>query len=137
MLIAATIFFFFLRMSEDDAKRLSRYAANRDIVYATTQIFAALSDATRFQILSALGVEERSVSELQEICNVTQSAISHQLRLLRDRGVVAARRDGQRMMYSIADSHVLTLLRVGLEHAAEEYLPDEKISRRSHTHSSL
>lgn len=103
---------------------LSDYCANDDVVYAATQIFDALSDFTRFQILSALGTQERSVSELQEAAHVTQSAISHQLRLLRDRGVVVARRDGQRMMYSIADEHVVTLLRVGLEHAAEDIMPD-------------
>lgn len=103
---------------------LSAYCANDDVVYAATQIFDALSDFTRFQILSALGTRERSVSELQEAAHVTQSAISHQLRLLRDRGVVVARRDGQRMMYSIADDHVVTLLRVGLEHAAEDIKSD-------------
>ena len=95
------------------------YLANDDIVYEATQIFGALSDYTRFQILSALCVEARSVSELKEICHVTQSAISHQLRLLRDRGLVFARREGQRVIYALADEHVTTLMRVGLEHAAE------------------
>lgn len=110
---------------------LSDYCANDDVVYAATQIFDALSDFTRFQILSALGTQERSVSELQEAAHVTQSAVSHQLRLLRDRGVVVARRDGQRMMYSIADEHVVTLLRVGLEHAAEDIMPDGQLEEPS------
>lgn len=110
---------------------LSDYCANDDVVYAATQIFDALSDFTRFQILSALGTQKRSVSELQEAAHVTQSAISHQLRLLRDRGVVVARRDGQRMMYSIADEHVVTLLRVGLEHAAEDIMPDGQLEEPS------
>ena len=99
---------------------LMRYLDNDDVVYAATQIFDALSDFTRFQILGALVQGEKGVSELQEVTNVSQSAISHQLRLLRDRGVVAARRDGQRVIYSIADEHVTTLLEVGLEHAAED-----------------
>lgn len=92
---------------------------NEDIIYEATQIFDALSDYTRFRILVALCTKSRSVSELKELCGVSQSAISHQLRLLRDRGLVAARRDGQRMFYSVADEHVATLMRVGLEHAAE------------------
>lgn len=95
------------------------YLANEDIVYEATQIFDALSDYTRFQILAALCVEHRSVSELRDLCHVTQSAISHQLRLLRDRGLVHARRDGQRVIYSLSDEHVATLMLVGLEHAAE------------------
>ena len=93
--------------------------ANEDIVYEATQIFDALSDYTRFQILSALCAGTRSVTELKDQCHVTQSAISHQLRLLRDRGLVHAHREGQRMIYSLADEHVATLMRVGLEHAAE------------------
>ena len=98
---------------------IESYLANEDIVYEATQIFDALSDYTRFQILSALCLESRSVSELKDLCHVTQSAISHQLRLLRDRGLVFARREGQRVIYSLADEHVATLMRVGIEHAAE------------------
>ena len=95
------------------------YLANEDIVYEATQIFDALSDYTRFRILSALCVSSRSVSELKELCHVSQSGISHQLRLLRDRGLVFARREGQRVIYALADEHVATLMKVGLEHAAE------------------
>ena len=98
---------------------IESYLTNEDIVYEATQIFDALSDYTRFQILSALCISSRSVSELKDICHVTQSAISHQLRLLRDRGLVFARREGQRVIYALADEHVATLMRVGLEHAAE------------------
>ena len=99
---------------------IESYLANEDIVYEATQIFDALSDYTRFQILGALSQGEKGVSELQEVTRVSQSAISHQLRLLRDRGLVSARRDGQRVIYSLADEHVTTLLNVGLEHAAED-----------------
>ncbi len=98
---------------------IASYLNNEDIVYEATQIFDALSDYTRFQMLSALCVQERSVSELKDLCHVSQSAISHQLRLLRDRGLVFARRDGQHVIYALSDDHVATLMRVGLEHAAE------------------
>ncbi|WP_251158342.1 ArsR/SmtB family transcription factor [Caniella muris] len=101
-------------------ERTDAFLADEDAIYGATQIFDALSDYTRFQILGALMTAERSVSELQEICPVSQSAISHQLRLLRDRGLVAQRREGQRSIYSLADGHVATLIRVGLEHAGEE-----------------
>lgn len=98
---------------------LSDLLGDEEVVYTATQIFDALSDYTRFQILSALMVGERSVGELQEICSVSQSAISHQLRLLRDRGLVTQRREGQRSIYALADDHVAMLIAVGLEHANE------------------
>ena len=107
-----------------DGCRLEDLLANDDVVYSATQIFDALSDFTRFQILGVLVTGERSVSELQDVCHVSQSAISHQLRLLRDRGLVTAHRSGQRMIYSLADDHVGQLLRVGLQHASEEILPE-------------
>lgn len=105
---------------EETACTLEECLASDDIVYRATQIFDALSDSTRFQILGVLVMGERSVGELTEACNVTQSAISHQLRLLRDRGLVSSRRDGQRVIYSLADDHVSALIATGLRHAAEE-----------------
>lgn len=98
---------------------LSALLANDDVIYNATQIFDALSDYTRFQILGVLCMGEHSVSDLQDVCHVSQSAISHQLRLLRDRGLVQARRDGQRMLYSLSDDHVRLLIQVGLQHADE------------------
>ena len=92
---------------------------DEDVIYEATQIFDALSDYTRFRILAALCEGERGVSDLQEVCQVSQSAISHQLRMLRDRGLVTARREGQRVIYRLADEHVANLISVGLSHAAE------------------
>ena len=99
--------------------QLRGYLVDDDIVYGATQIFDALSDSTRFQILGVLVQGERSVSDLQEVGKVSQSAISHQLRLLRDRGLVTARREGQRVFYSLSDEHVADLISIGLSHAAE------------------
>lgn len=89
-------------------------------VERTTAIFSALADATRFRILDALARGELCVCDLADVVGVSQSATSHQLRLLRDRGMVAYRRDGQRAVYRLADDHVRTLIGVGLQHAAEE-----------------
>ena len=107
------------RYMDDKTKELLE---NDAVVYGATQIFDALSDFTRFQILSALMSGNKSVSELQEVCHVSQSAISHQLRLLRDRSLVSAHRDGQRVIYALADDHIGLLIGIGLEHAAEEVL---------------
>lgn len=102
-----------------DGLGMEALLADDDVVYEATQVFDALSDLTRLQILGALSQGDKSVGELDQLCSVSQSAISHQLRLLRDRGLVSARREGRSMVYALADDHVTTLLRVGLEHASE------------------
>ncbi|MDR1185764.1 MAG: metalloregulator ArsR/SmtB family transcription factor [Coriobacteriales bacterium] len=89
------------------------------LIYRATEIFAALADSTRFKILSSLAAGELCVHELVEICEVSQSAVSHQLRLLRDRDLVSSRRDGQKVVYRFSDDHVRSLILIGLEHAAE------------------
>lgn len=91
-----------------------------EIIYKATQIFSALADSTRFKILASLAGGELCVHELQELCGVTQSAVSHQLRLLRDIDLVRYRREGQRAVYRLADDHVLSMLKLGIEHASEE-----------------
>jgi ArsR family transcriptional regulator len=90
---------------------------NDEVIYKATEIFSALADSTRFRILTSLIEGELCVCDLTEICNVSQSAVSHQLRLLRDRGLVRSRREGQRVVYSLQDEHVRCLICVGIEHA--------------------
>ena len=89
------------------------------LIYRATEIFSALADSTRFKILSSLAGGELCVHELVAICDVSQSAVSHQLRLLKDRGLVKSRRDGQKVVYSFSDEHIRSLIILGLEHAAE------------------
>lgn len=90
------------------------------LVERTCAIFSALSDPTRLRILDALAREELCVCDLAALCGISQSGVSHQLRLLRDRGLVAFRRDAQRAVYRLADDHVRGLIATGVEHAAEE-----------------
>jgi ArsR family transcriptional regulator len=89
-----------------------------ETIYTVTEIFSALADSTRFRILASLIGSDLCVCDLTEICNVSQSAVSHQLRLLRDRGLVNSRREGQRIVYSLQDEHVRCLICVGIEHAS-------------------
>jgi ArsR family transcriptional regulator len=101
-------------------ERVRAGLASESNVVRTTAIFSALADPTRFRILDALVHEELCVCDLAEVAGISQSGASHQLRLLRDRGLVAYRRDGQRAVYRLADDHVRVLIASGLEHAAEE-----------------
>jgi len=82
-------------------------------------IFRALSDATRMRILLALADDELCVCDLAEVAGVSESAVSHQLRMLRDLRLVTWRRDRKRAVYRLADDHVRDLLRIGLAHADE------------------
>ena len=105
-----------------DAEAVSRVRASLSDdrrIELTTAIFSALADPTRFRILDALSFEELCVCDLAAICGISQSGVSHQLRLLRDRGLVAYRRDGNRALYRLADDHVRSMLAQGLDHADE------------------
>ena len=85
-----------------------------------SRLFSALSDPTRLKILHALTItEELCVCDLAALAELSVSAVSHQLRLLRDRDLVRARRDGRMVYYSLADDHVAILMGTGIEHANE------------------
>lgn len=86
----------------------------------TAELFSAMGDPTRLRLLEALAIEELCVCDLAQISAVTQSGVSHQLRVLRELGLVTFRRDGNRAVYRLADDHVRTLLAQGFEHVAEE-----------------
>jgi DNA-binding transcriptional ArsR family regulator len=84
------------------------------------RLFSALADPTRLRILNALMVtKELCVCDLAVIADLSVSAVSHQLRLLRDRDLVNARRDGRMVYYSLADDHVSSLMNAGVDHANE------------------
>jgi DNA-binding transcriptional ArsR family regulator len=85
-----------------------------------SRLFSALADPTRIRILHALTVtDELCVCDLAVIADLSVSAVSHQLRLLRDRELVRARRDGRMVYYSLSDDHVSSLMSAGVEHAQE------------------
>jgi len=86
---------------------------------AVVDIHDALADETRLRILLALDQAELCVCDLARICDISSSGVSHQLRLLRDRDLVAFRRDGKRAVYRLADTHVSAMLAVAIEHAEE------------------
>lgn len=78
--------------------------------------FKALSEPSRMKILLALAQGELCVYHIVEAAGGTQSAVSHQLRILRDNRIIRARRDGQNIVYSLADEHIARLIRTSLEH---------------------
>jgi len=84
-------------------------------------LFKLFSDPTRIRILCALSHGELCVCDLADMLGMTQSAISHQLRFLRDGRAVKCRREGKQMLYSLHDQHVLRIFDQGLVHVAEPH----------------
>jgi DNA-binding transcriptional ArsR family regulator len=89
-------------------------------VDALTEIFRVLGDPTRVRILDILAEGERSVGDIAARLRATESAVSHQLRLLRNTRIVRARREGRHMFYFLDDRHVVALFRQGLRHVKED-----------------
>jgi len=87
---------------------------------AMAETFSLLGDPTRTRILHALSVDELCVSDLAGLLEISPSATSHQLRLLRDRRLVGVRREGKRTYYRLRDEHIRTLVDMSLSHAVEE-----------------
>lgn len=83
------------------------------------EIFSLLGDRTRVRILHALTLGELCVCDISAVLNVSSSAISHQLRLLRTAKLVKARKEGKNVFYSLDDGHVHSLIAQGLEHVLE------------------
>ena len=93
---------------------------NDDIAYDLGDFFKIFGDPSRIKILYALLQQDMCVSELAETLGLNQSALSHQLRLLRQNDIVKFRRDGKTVTYSLDDEHVGILLRNGIEHIAHK-----------------
>ena len=82
----------------------------------TAELFKVFGDPTRMQILTALFAQEMCVCDISDLLGMTQSSISHQLRLLRNSRLVKNRREGKSVYYSLDDAHVATIIAQGLEH---------------------
>jgi DNA-binding transcriptional ArsR family regulator len=108
-------------------RKVRRALVSLEAAERLAETFSLLGDATRTRLLHALSLEELCVSDLAGLLGLSQSAVSHQLRLLRDRRLVGTRREGKRSYYRLLDEHIRTLVDMGLSHAAE----DEPGARRS------
>lgn len=89
------------------------------VLYDLAELFKVFGDTTRIKILSTLMGRELCVASIAEATGCTQSAVSHQLRILKQAHLVKFRRDGRNVRYSLADDHVGTILAQGLDHVCE------------------
>lgn len=96
-----------------------RTVPEKETLDAIAELFKGFADPTRVHILSLLAQEELCVTDISEKVALSQSAISHQLRILKQMQLIKFRRDGKNILYSLADDHVKTILQMGLEHVLE------------------
>ena len=104
---------------EDVLARVKEKMPDEDPVYEVSELFKVFGDTTRIKILYALMTKDRCVADLAEEIGATQSAVSHQLRTLKQSRLVRAKRDGKNVIYSLSDDHVHTMLAQGMTHICE------------------
>lgn len=92
---------------------------SEDELYDLAELFKVFGDSTRIRILYVLFEAEVCVCDIAECLNMTQSAISHQLKLLKQNKLIKSRREGKQVFYTLADEHVRTIIGMGLEHIEE------------------
>ena len=92
---------------------------DEELLFDVADLFKAFSDTTRIKILFALRGGGLSVTEITEAVGCTQSAVSHQLRTLKQARLVKATRDGKNVIYALSDDHVYTMLAQGMTHVCE------------------
>ncbi len=99
---------------------MKAFAIREESLLSLAELFKIFGDVTRIRILCALSGGEICVSELAQSLSMTQPAISHQLRILKNTRLVRARREGKQVYYTLADAHVSSIIGTALEHVEEE-----------------
>ena len=103
----------------DTVRQIQEKIPEEQEIRGLADFFKVFADATRIRILCVLSCSEMCVCDLAEILGVTQSAVSHQLRMLKQMKLVKNRRDGKTVYYSLADEHIQSIISQGMEHITE------------------
>ncbi len=109
----------YAHVHEDIVASVLEKLPEEELLYDLAELFKVFGDSTRVKILYVLLESEMCVCDIAQLLNMTQSAISHQLRVLKTNQLVKYRREGKTVFYSLADAHVHTILSQGLEHIEE------------------
>ncbi len=109
----------FLAAHEDVVKRVLEKQPADEYLYDLAELFKVFGDSTRIKILYALFESDLCVGDMAQLLNISQSAVSHQLKILKDAKLVKFRREGKIIFYMLDDDHVRTILSMGMEHVEE------------------
>ncbi len=106
---------------EDMSSMVAHQMPKDEQLYELADFFKVFGDSTRIKILYALFASEMCVQALTEVLGMNQSAISHQLRILKQAGLVKYRKDGKYVFYTLDDDHVTQIIEQGMTHLSEEH----------------
>ena len=109
----------FLAAHEEVVRRVLDRQPAEDSLYDLAELFKVFGDSTRIRILYALFESELCVGDIAQILTLSQSSVSHQLRILKDAKLVKFRREGKIIFYALDDDHVRTILSMGMDHVEE------------------
>ena len=109
----------YLCVHEDTVKRVLAEMPAEEALYDLAELFKVFGDSTRIKILYALFEAELCVGDIAQLLGMSQTAVSHQLRVLRVNKLVKGRKEGKIVFYSLADEHVHTIIDQGMEHVDE------------------
>ena len=108
-----------VQVHADIVEKVNAEMPDEEILYDLAELFKLFADSTRIKILYVLFASEMCVCDIAQLLNMSQSAISHQLRALKQAKLVRYRREGKQVFYSLSDGHVRTILAQGMGHVAE------------------
>ncbi len=104
---------------KETVEKVKKQMISDDLVFDVAELFKIFGDSTRMKIICALKNSELCVCDIAYITNSTQSAISHQLRILKQAKLIRSRKEGKVVYYSLADDHVEKIFEIGCEHIEE------------------
>ena len=107
------------QVHDDIVSEVTSQLPDDEILYDLAELFKVFGDSTRIKILYALSERELCVCDISELLGVSQTAISHQLRVLKGAKLVKYRREGKNVFYSLDDDHVRSIINQGMEHVEE------------------
>ncbi len=109
----------YLHLQAEEVARVMEEMPPDETLYDLAELFKVFGDTTRIRILYALVESELCVGDMAQLLGLTQTACSHQLRVLKNNKLVRCRREGKVMFYSLSDDHVRSILEKGMEHVEE------------------
>lgn len=109
----------FLCVHEDVVEKVKSQLPPDEILYDLAELFKVFGDTTRIRILYALFESELCVNDMAQLLGLSQTAVSHQLRVLKNNKLVRFRKEGKIVFYSLSDDHIRSIIEMGMEHVEE------------------
>ena len=109
----------YMHVHQEIVDQVNQNMPDEEVLYGLAELFKIFGDSTRIKILYVLFEAEMCVCDIAQLLNMNQSAISHQLKILKQNRLVKSRREGKAVFYSLADGHVRTIINQGMEHINE------------------